>query len=184
MLSGRLVGWVAVNLCRVRCVDREVGKARHRDVACLAPRGWNDRGTVLGAASSARQAGPPSAPASFAGARVLASGPGVCGADGRPSHTSAWRLKPCSLTQRCWVGGADWLGTVCKLSTFCPAGPQRNAVGAGRRLQGPERGLRIGVGQIAHPLLFNEIAFACQQPHEALYDPTKYSPQLCGGAGR
>ena len=60
-----------------------------------------------------------------------------------------------------------------QLSTFCPApGPERKAVGAGRRLRGPERGLRI-VGQIAHPLLFNQIAFACQQSHEALYDPAK-----------
>ena len=38
-----VVGWVAVNLCSMSCVDREVG---------------DDRGTVLGVASSARQAGP------------------------------------------------------------------------------------------------------------------------------
>ena len=29
-------------------VDRRAGKARHREIACLAPRGWNDRGTQLG----------------------------------------------------------------------------------------------------------------------------------------
>lgn len=39
--------------------------------------------------------------------------------------------------QRCWVGGAVRLGTVCKLSTFCPAVPECNAVGAGARLQAP-----------------------------------------------
>ena len=46
---------------------------------------------------------------------------------------------------------------------FLPrSGPKRNAVHAGRRLQGPERGIRIGFGQLGHPLRFNEIAFACQ----------------------
>jgi len=38
--------------------------------------------------------------------------------------------------------------------------PERNAVGAGCRPQGPEREIRIGVGEIAHALLFDEEALA------------------------
>lgn len=48
---------------------------------------------------------------------------------------------PRAFTQRCSVGGAVWLGTVCKLST---------------RLQGPERAIRIGVGEMAHRLLLRK----------------------------
>ena len=33
-----------MNLCSAGCVDRRAGKARHREIACLAPRGWNDLG--------------------------------------------------------------------------------------------------------------------------------------------
>ncbi len=51
------------------------------------------------------------------------------------------------------------VGRVCKLSTFWPA---RNAVGAGCRPQGPEREIRIGVGEIGHALLFDEEALARQ----------------------
>ncbi|MGH8613312.1 MAG: hypothetical protein ACREYF_15180 [Gammaproteobacteria bacterium] len=36
---------------------------------------------------------------------------------------------------------------------------KRNAIGTGRRLQGPEREIRMGVDQIRHPPLFDEIAF-------------------------
>jgi hypothetical protein len=39
-----------------------------------------------------------------------------------------------------------------------------------RRLQGPERCIRIGIGEIADALLFDENAPARQQPHDALYD--------------
>jgi hypothetical protein len=31
-------------------------------------------------------------------------------------------------------------------------GPERDAVGAGRRLRGPERELEVGVGQVGHAL--------------------------------
>jgi hypothetical protein len=41
-------------------------------------------------------------------------------------------------------------------------GPERDAIGAGRRLQGCKRGIRIGVGQVGHALLFNEITFTRQ----------------------
>ena len=38
--------------------------------------------------------------------------------------------------------------------------PEGNAVGAGCRPRGPEREIRIGVGEIAHALLFDEEALA------------------------
>ena len=41
----RVMGCVAVIIGRVIGVDRRARKARHRDVACLALRGWNDLGT-------------------------------------------------------------------------------------------------------------------------------------------
>jgi hypothetical protein len=50
------------------------------------------------------------------------------------------------------------------------AGPEHNSVGAGRLLQGYQGDIRIGFGQIGHPLLFNEITYARQQLHDALYD--------------
>ena len=40
--------------------------------------------------------------------------------------------------------------------------PQRNAVGAGGRLQGRERAIGLGLGQVAHALLFDEVASAPQ----------------------
>ena len=40
--------------------------------------------------------------------------------------------------------------------------PERNAVGAGCRPQRPEHDIRIGVGEIAHALLFDEEALARQ----------------------
>ena len=40
--------------------------------------------------------------------------------------------------------------------------PERNAIGAGRRLQGRERAIRLGFSQVAHALLFNEVAGAGQ----------------------
>ena len=40
--------------------------------------------------------------------------------------------------------------------------PQCNAIGAGRRLQGRERAIRLGFGQVAHALLFDEVAGARQ----------------------
>jgi hypothetical protein len=43
----------------------------------------------------------------------------------------------------------------------CP-GPERNAVGAGRRLQGCQGAFRIGVGQVGYPLLCDKIALARQ----------------------
>ena len=39
---------------------------------------------------------------------------------------------------------------------------QRNAIGARRRLQGRERAIRLGLGQVAHALLFDEVAGARQ----------------------
>ncbi len=54
-------------------------------------------------------------------------------------------------------------------------GPQRNAVGASCRPQGPEREIRIGVGEVGHALLFDEEAVARQELHKAL-DDTKVAP--------
>src|SRR5919106_3379903 len=42
--------------------------------------------------------------------------------------------------------------------------PKRDAIGAGGRLQGPERGFRSEVGQGGHPLLFNEITLPFRDP--------------------
>jgi hypothetical protein len=39
---------------------------------------------------------------------------------------------------------------------------KRNAVGAGRCLQGRQGVFEIGIGQVGHALLFGEIALACQ----------------------
>ena len=50
--------------------------------------------------------------------------------------------------------GGSRVGTVCKLSTLCPARGPAGSGGAGRRLQEPEPAIRIGVGEIAHALLF------------------------------
>jgi hypothetical protein len=41
-------------------------------------------------------------------------------------------------------------------------GPQRDAIGAGRRLQGYQGAFRVGLGQVDHPLLFNEVALVRQ----------------------
>ena len=51
--------------------------------------------------------------------------------------------------------------------------PERDAVGAGRRPQGPECEIQIGVGEAGHALLFDEEALARQEPHYALYDPVE-----------
>jgi hypothetical protein len=47
------------------------------------------------------------------------------------------------------------VGTVFKVSIFWPApGPERDAVGADHRLQGPD--IQIGFGEVGRPLFFNE----------------------------
>jgi len=57
--------------------------------------------------------------------------------------------------------------------------PQRNAIGAGGRLQGRERAIRLGLGQVAHALLFDEVAGARQQLDDALDDPVEQRLELC-----
>lgn len=49
-------------------------------------------------------------------------------------------------------------------------GPECDAGGAGGCLQGRERAIRIDVGQVAHPLFFDEIALARQQLYDARDD--------------
>ncbi len=61
--------------------------------------------------------------------------------------------------------------------------PEHNAVGAGRLLQGPERGLRTGVPQVGHSLPFDEIALARQELHEALDDTREQDLELFRGRG-
>ncbi|MCA1603726.1 MAG: hypothetical protein LC776_19495 [Acidobacteria bacterium] len=55
-------------------------------------------------------------------------------------------------------------------------GPEGNAVGAGRRPQGPEREIRIAVGEVAHALLFDEEALAGQELHPV---PPQSCTSLC-----
>ena len=62
------------------------------------------------------------------------------------------------------------------------AGSECNTVGAGGRLQ--RRHGIIGIirfGHVSHPLLFNQIAQACQQLHGSLYDLVEQWVQLFGG---
>src|SRR3954447_21934171 len=58
--------------------------------------------------------------------------------------------------------------------------PQRNAVGAGGRLQGRERAIGLGLRQVGHALLFDEVAGAGQQLDDALDDPLEQRLELCG----
>jgi hypothetical protein len=53
---------------------------------------------------------------------------------------------------------------------------QRNDVGAGRRPQGPERCIRIGVGDVGHARLFDEEALARQELHPV---PPQSCTSLC-----
>ncbi len=59
----------------------------------------------------------------------------------------------------------------------CP-GSERDAVGAGGRLQGRHGGIRIGIGRENHALFFNEIASTCQQIHDTFDDLIEQDLQL------
>jgi len=56
---------------------------------------------------------------------------------------------------------------------------QGNAVGAGGRLQGRERAIGLGFGQVAQAPLFDEVAGARQQLQDALDDPARQRLELC-----
>lgn len=99
---------------------------------------------------------------------------------------SACRLNPCALTQ---PGDWDVSGLVRRnagsfqVSTFGTPGGGREAVGAGRRVQGRQGG--IGVVQIRDlGVFFRERALASQHLQEARDDPRENGLQLFGGRGR
>jgi len=60
-------------------------------------------------------------------------------------------------------------------------GPERDAVGAGGRLQGRHGGIRIGLGHVNHGVFFNEIASTCQPLHDPFDDLIEQDLQLFGG---
>jgi hypothetical protein len=71
----------------------------------------------------------------------------------------------------CWHGGFASTGDGLQAQHLLSgARPKGNAVGARGGLQGPERVIRIDVGQVAHALLFDEIALAGQHSHDARDD--------------
>ena len=76
------------------------------------------------------------------------------------------------------------LATVRKLSTFCPGrGPKAIRYvheAAGQRL---ERAIGTDVGQVSHPLLFDEIATAGEHSHEPRDDLPEQALQLIAVGG-
>lgn len=75
------------------------------------------------------------------------------------------------------------LSLVRKLSSFCPARTQGDAIGARRCLQRRQRDIRIDVRQVGHALLFDQMACARQHLHQPRDDLVEQARELSTAVG-